>query len=323
MVDLGPYPRSGDLTGGATTSTECTAQARGRIRRAYRREVARAGGSWHALVTLADPDGTHRVAVEDAADEVVPAASVNKAAIACAVLDKVDRGALRLDRTLELTADTVLYGDGIYHLQTVWGDRLTLANVLTAMLMLSDNTAVRLCGQVCAGPEINEYLAGKGFTHTRVEPLPDDPRRMFLGTTTARETHRLLHKLVDGSMVSPAATRFVLSLLHGFTDGVRREMSSAERLRTVSKYGALDDGRHEAGAMFDADRTPRLIFSFFADLPGHGHNHGATHPLVAAHARLGRRMRDEVGALWPTASTVEAANPDHVRPPTVGPAHRP
>lgn len=245
-------------------------------------------------MTLTGPDGTHRVAVEDAADVVVAAASVNKVALACAVLDKVDRGELRLDQRLELTADTVLPGDGIYHLQTVWGDQLTLANVLTTMLVLSDNTAVRLCGRVCPGTEVNEYLAGRGFTHTRVEPLPHDPRRMFLGTTTARETHRLLHRLVTGAMVSPASTRLVLSLLHGFTDGVRRDMSSDERLRTATKYGALDDGRHEAGIMFDATGAPRLIFAFFADLPGHGHNLGATHPLVTAHARLGRHLLNAI-----------------------------
>jgi beta-lactamase class A len=279
------------------TPARTRAQALRRIRRAYQREIAKAGGAWHALVTLADVDGSHLVAVDDAADDVVPAASVNKLGVACAVLDKIDRGELRLDQTVELTPGIVLPGDGIYHLQTVWGDRLTLANVLATMLMLSDNTAVRLCGLVCTGTEVNDYLAGKGFTHTRVRPLPDDPHRMFLGTTTARESHRLLRKLVGGAMVSPAATRFALSLLHGFTDGVRRDMSSAERLRTATKYGSLDDGRHEVGVMFDAAGAPSLIFSFFADLPGHGHDLGATNPLVAAHARLGRRMFDEVAAL--------------------------
>ncbi|NJC63884.1 serine hydrolase [Planosporangium flavigriseum] len=265
------------------------------MRRAYQRETTRAGGTWNALVTLADRDGSHRVVIEDKADDVVPAASVNKLAVACAVLHKIDRGALRLDQTVELTPEIVLHGDGIYHLQTVWGDRLTLANVLTAMLMLSDNTAVRLCGLVCTGPEVNEYLAARDFRHTRVQPAPGNPHRMFLGTTTAREAHRLLRMLVAGTLISPAATRFVLSLLHGFSDGVRRTMSSDERLRTASKYGADDDWRHEVGVMFGDDSSAALIFSFFGDLPGHGHNFGATNPLVEAHARLGRLLLDEVG----------------------------
>ena len=45
--------------------------------------------------------------------------------------------------------DIILGGTGIYFLQTVYGDNLTIANFLTAMLLVSDNTAVRLCGLVC------------------------------------------------------------------------------------------------------------------------------------------------------------------------------
>jgi beta-lactamase class A len=286
-IDTGP------LTGPLT-------EVRRRLRRAYRRETARVGGAWHTLVTVVGPDGAHTVAVDDRADEVVSAASVNKLGVACAVLDKVDRGELRLDQRVELTPEIILYEDGIYHLQTVWGDRITLANVLTAMLLVSDNTAVRLCGLVCTGDDVNRYLAGRGFTHTRVEPLPADPHRMFLGVTTAREAHTLLGKLVAGTMVSPASTRFVLDIMRwtsGFHDGIRRSMSSDERLRTAVKHGALDNGRHEVGVMFDADDVPKLIFSIFAELPGHGADLGGTNPLVEARAKLGRRMRDQVSAL--------------------------
>jgi beta-lactamase class A len=266
----------------------------------YRRETARAGGTWHALITVTGPDGTPIVAVEDRADDVVTAASVNKLAVACAVLDKVDRGELRLNQRLELTAEIILSGDGIYHLQGVWGDHLTLANVLTALLVVSDNTAVRLCGLVCPGDEVNAYLAGNGFRHTRVDPLPDDPRRMFLGRTTAREAHTLVSRLVAGTMVSAAATRLMLGLMRapaGSHDGVRRDLSSRERDRTATKHGADEGCRHEVGAVLgdgpvDADPVPGIVFSFFADLPAHAADLGGTNPLVRARAALGRCMRD-------------------------------
>ncbi len=274
--------------------------ARQRIRRVYRREIARSGGTWHALITLAGPDGAQVVAVEDRADEVVTAASVNKLAVACAVLDKVDRGELRPDQQIELTAQIILSGDGIYHLQGVWGDHLTLANVLTALLVVSDNTAVRLCGLVCPGDEVNAYLAGNGFRHTRVDPLPDDPRRMFLGRTTAREAHTLVSRLVAGTLVSTAATRLMLDLMRaaaGDHDGVRRDMSSWERDRTAAKHGTDEGYRHEVGAMFDTDPVPEIAFSFFADLPAQAADLGGTNPLVRARATLGRCMRDQVRAL--------------------------
>jgi beta-lactamase class A len=283
----------------------------------YRRETGRAGGAWHALIMLTGPDGEQVVAVEDRADEVVPAASVNKLGVACAVLDKVDRGELRLDQRLELTSEIILFGDGIYHLQGIWGDHLTLANVLTALLVVSDNTAVRLCGLVCPGDEVNAYLAGKGFRHTRVEPLPADPRRMFLGHTTAREAHTLVRGLVAGTMVSPPATRLMLGLMcagAGDHDGIRRHMSSWERDRTAAKLGTDEGWRHEVGALFNAEfnaelnaefnadpgpasPVPEIVFSLFADLPAHAADLGGTNPLVRARATLGRCMRDQVREL--------------------------
>jgi hypothetical protein len=93
------------------------------LRDAYERETARSGGVWRSLVTLAGDDSRHRPVqhrpvqhrpvrhrpvqhrpvVDDRADEVVGAASVNKLGIACAVLDLVDRGEL----SLGLTSDRI------------------------------------------------------------------------------------------------------------------------------------------------------------------------------------------------------------------------
>ena len=270
-----------------TSRTEISEPAR-RIRRAYRAATARAGGTWRSLVTVA---GSARPAVEERADEVVRAASVNKLAIACAVLDLVDRGALRLDRRLELKPELVVGGSGIYHSQPVFGDRLTVAGALTAMLLVSDNTAVRLCGLVCPGARVNQYLARHGFRHTRVEPV--DARRMYLGTTTAREMHRLLSELVAGRLVGAASTRFVLDVMRstsGFHDGVRRGLSSDERSRIAVKHGAYEDRRHEVGIVFDRADAPAVVFALLATLPGHDGDFGATHPLVQARARLGRAL---------------------------------
>jgi beta-lactamase class A len=262
------------------------------LRSAYVRATGAAGGSWHSLVTVGGSDDP---AVDDGPDEVVPAASVNKLAIACAVLHLVDRGELSLDRTVEVTADVVLPGDGVFHLQPVWGDRVTLAHVITAMLLVSDNTAVRLCGRVCPGPAVNDYLAGEGFAHTRVEPLAADPSRMELGWTTARETHDLVRRLADGALLAPATTRFALAVLRapgGHHDGVRRIMSSAERARVAVKHGAYGTARNEIGAVFGADDRPRVVFAFFADHPRHGADLGATHPATEARATLGRPLLD-------------------------------
>jgi beta-lactamase class A len=241
---------------------------------------------------------------------------VQKLAVATAVMDKVDRDELGLGQRLRLASDDVLGGSGIYLLQTVWGDDLTLANILASMLLVSDNTAVRMCGRVVPGPEINEILAAKGFVNTRVEPLPTNPHRFLLGVTTAREISDLLARLAGGTLLSPRSCDFLLAILRwiqGYHDGIRRTMSSAERGRVATKYSAdfntLGAARHEVGVMFGADGAPALTYAFFADALGDLDNYGSTHPAVQAHSVLGRTMLDAISYPGGAGARAAAARP--------------
>jgi beta-lactamase class A len=264
----------------------------------YEHQKAKAGGNWYSYVTRADEDGSMKPIIEDDADHVVSAYSVNKLAIALAVMDKVDRGELSLTQKLNLTPEIIAGGSGMYFLQQGnYGDDLTIANLLTTMLLVSDNTAVRMLGRVVPGPEINDILAKKGFVTTRVEPLPDNPNRFYLGNTTPREMNRLLEGFANKTLVSSQSATFILTIMqwiNGYNDGIRRNMSSDERIRIATKYGALDDSRHEVGIMFDANGAPALIYAFMNDGVGDIGNYGATNPAVEAEAVLGRVMFDSI-----------------------------
>ncbi|MEU5693831.1 serine hydrolase [Actinosynnema sp. NPDC020468] len=290
-VDRGIAPRTG------------TTAARRAIARKYARETAKAGGTWSALITVTDPDGAEHPVVEDHPDRVVEAYSVNKVAVAVAVLDKVDRGLLRLDQRVEVTHDVVIRDtDGIFALDGAYPSSVTLGHALAALLTVSDNTAVRLCGLVVPALELNDVLAAKGFTHTRVEPV-DHPNRFYLGTTTPRETATLFARLARGDLLSPASTAHLLTVLRSltsFTEGVRRDLTSPERLDVATKAGWYDDGRNEAGLVFDARGVPVLTFALFAsgafrgDQARNFEDYGATHPALRARAALGRSCYDAV-----------------------------
>jgi beta-lactamase class A len=280
-----------------------------RIKQTYLRETQRAGGTWYSLITALGADGAMVRVVEERIDQVVAGYSVQKMAVALAVMDKVDHGELSLDQRQLLTADTVASGSGIYQLQTVYGDELTLANVLVAMLLMSDNTAVRLCGKLVSGPEINAILAGKGFPQTQVEPLPGNSHRFFLGNTTAREMHDLWLRLANQKLLSAQSTQFLLGItrwVNGYMDGVRRNMSSDERSRVAIKYGALGDSRHETGVIFDTTGAPALVFTLFNTGLGGTDNFGATNPGVQAEAVLGRVMLDVVDSSGDPPSPIHA-----------------
>jgi beta-lactamase class A len=285
---------------GVSGPAEAAASGPARIRKVYVKEKRTAGGMWHTHIAAVGADGALVPIVEDDADHVTYGYSVQKLAVATAVMDKIDRGLLSLGTKLDLQADIILGGSGIYHLHRVWGDEITVANFLTAMLLVSDNTAVRMCGRVVPALEINEILAAKGFVHTRVEPVAN-PNRFFLGTTTPREMHDLLWRLATKTLLSPASCDFLLSVtrwINGYHDGVRRVMSSRERERVATKYGAdfneLGESRHEVGIMFGADGAPLLTYAMFAEGLGEPENYGATHPAVQAHAKIGRTLFDNL-----------------------------
>jgi len=282
------------------TPTTPAAAAR-RVGQTYRRASRRAGGTWNSYVTVADPSGPLQVAVDEAPDVLVQAYSVNKIAVATAVLDKIDRGLLTIEQTVEVDRAIVSFdGDGIFGLDRGYPSTVTLGHVMAAMLTISDNTAVRLCSRVCPALEVNEILVAKGFPKTQVTPSTTNPGRFFLGKTTPRETHDMLQALVNGTLLSPSSTDYLLTALRAqtaFTDGIRRDMSSDERSRIGTKAGWFADGRNEAGLIFDKAGKPVLTYSIFAYGQAEPDNFGSTHPAVLARATMGRKFIDAVDRL--------------------------
>lgn len=266
-----------------------------RIAAVYQQQSRCAGGTWNSLISTIDPDGSVGVPVDDQSDVVVQAESVNKVAVATAVLDKVDRGLLTLDQTVQVTAAIVIAdGDGIFRLDGAYPSTVTVGHALAALLTISDDTAVRLCGLVAPAAEINQILVAKGFPNTQVVPVAN-PNRFFLGQTTPREMHDLLRALVGGTLLSAASTGYLIGLLRSpiaFTDGIRRTMSSDERSRIATKAGWFDDVRNEAGIIFDPAGAPQLIYSLFAHGQADPGNFGATHPAVRARDVMGRAFLD-------------------------------
>ena len=150
----------------------------------YQAKSARAGGTWNSAISVANADGTLTPAVQDKPDDVVQAYSVNKVAVATALLDKVDRGLLTLDQRVDVTADIVIPdGDGIFRLDGAYPSSVTLGHVLAALLTVSDDTAVRLCGLLTTSAEINQIIArlfsGSTQIYVPIRPVTVGDFRFF------------------------------------------------------------------------------------------------------------------------------------------------
>ncbi|ADD41444.1 serine hydrolase [Stackebrandtia nassauensis] len=280
----------------STEAASTPADAAKAIKESFDSETKAVGGWWNGYISVADKDGKLITAVDQKSDEVLEAWSCNKVPVAIAVLDKVDRGELKIDQLIQVTADIIAEdGDGIFRLDDAYPSQVTIGHVLANLLTISDDTAVRLCGTVVPGPEINEILKKKGFPKTQVEPKPDNPNRFFLGKTTPKESHEIWQQLIKGKLLSKESTERILNLTRApvaFTDGIRRNMSSDERLRIATKAGWLKDQRNEVGVIYDAAGAPVVTYTIFGGGQGKPEDFGATHPAVEARAKLGRTWLD-------------------------------
>jgi beta-lactamase class A len=322
-LGLGGAVAATTALGSGVASASTAARTPGdRIAAVYQNQSTKVGGTWNSMISLFNADGSSTTVVDQDSDTVVQAESVNKIAVATAVLDKVDRGLLTLDQTVQVTADIVIQdGDGIFRLDGAYPSTITLGHVLAALLTVSDDTAVRLCGLVAPTVEINQIMVAKGFPNTQVQ-AGSSPNRFFLGLTTAGEMHDILAALVAGTLLSAASTTYLLGIIRSpiaFTDGIRRTMSSDERARIATKAGWLDDVRNEAGVIFDAAGNPELIYSLFANGQAGADDFGATNPAVQARSVMGRRFLDILDA--DTTTTPPTATTR--RPVFRAPAYRP
>src|SRR6478672_7143217 len=97
-----PEDASGSQSESAVATVDADNQSVTRmVGKVYQRYASRAGGTWNSLITIATPGGGVGTAVQVDPDTEVEAYSVNKIAVAVAVLDKVDRALLSIDQLID------------------------------------------------------------------------------------------------------------------------------------------------------------------------------------------------------------------------------
>ncbi len=105
------------------------------------------------------------------AGETFPMASTYKVAIAARLLKRIDEQGLGLDEMIQITRDDLSPGGGIIKAHfSEPGVALSVHNLLTVMLTISDNTASDMLLGLAGGPEeVSEFLRSSGIEGMRVD----------------------------------------------------------------------------------------------------------------------------------------------------------
>ena len=258
-------------------------------------DLRASGFTGEVALHVTDRAGTALLSLN--ADRPFPAASTIKVPLLVLALEWAQGGRLDLAERVPLTVQDQVPGAGVLH-ELGPGLALSWLDVLTLMIIVSDNTATNLVIGRLGVETVNAWLEARGLAHTRlIGPLQLPPhlqneaqRRGERNRTSARDQATLLRRLADGELLDEAHTAQALDILgrQQLRDLIGRgvpQTAPGELLYPVaSKSGELRGVHHDVGLL----GTPRpLIVALLSE----GGEDPREHPENRDVLRLS-------GALW-------------------------
>ena len=231
------------------------------------------------------------------AGQPVQTASVIKLAILYEAMEQVRESKLRWDDHISLKSDDAVKGSGLLQFFDT-PLMLTVKDVLTMMIVVSDNTATNLAIERLGLEAINARLIQLGLKNTYLykkigkpatSTMPADQPKFGLGKTTAEEMETLMERIGvcrldspsegdshDGITAKDAAICDVaLTMLRNqfYRETIPRYLESADTTETgggiASKTGSLDAVRNDV-AIVSGKSGPMVLSIFTYGNADHG-----------------------------------------------------
>jgi beta-lactamase class A len=224
-------------------------------------------------------------------DAVVQTASVIKLTILFEAMEQVRAGEAHWDDKITLEPGDAVSGSGLLlFLDTP--QTLTLKDILTLMVIMSDNTATNLAIDKIGLDAVNARIAWMGLKNTHLykkigkpstEPMPDDQPKFGLGKTTPREMAEVMERIglcaLDdpGRLKTPIARPLspgdtaicgvAMKMLRNqfYRDTIPRYLEKLDTTEagggTASKTGSLNAVRADVAIV--AGKTGPMVLSIF------------------------------------------------------------
>jgi beta-lactamase class A len=247
----------------------------------------------------------------------VQTASVIKLPLMLQVFEQVKSGKLKLSAPMLLTKDNQVPGSGVLNLMDA-GLMMNLKDVITLMMVLSDNTATNMVIDAAGLSPTNEMLARMGLKNTYFYkkvykksegPMPPDQKKFGLGKTTAEEMARVIESIYRCDLGDPELCRQMITIMRSqqYRDMLPRYLQkndTSEELSPIAdKIGALDDVRNEVALVY-TQRGP-IVISIFTY---HNEDQSWT-PENKAEIMVGRLARAIVDAWSPEGLALKVSEP--------------
>jgi beta-lactamase class A len=269
-------------------------------------ELQAIAAAHHGKVALfAENLQTHRT-VALSPDTPVQTASVIKLAILYEALEQIRDNKVHFNDPITLTKTDQVPGSGVLHFFDA-PLPLTFKDVLTMMIIMSDNAATNLAIDHLGLEKINARIASLGLKDTYLykkiftpatAPMPADQKRFGLGKTTAHEMTVIMRKLVTCDLGTPprpgdpALCAVAVKMLQSqfYRTSIPRyleRLPGAAEGSIANKTGSLDAVRNDVAAI--STKNGLVILSVFT-WDNADHSWGADHEAELTIANLARAV---------------------------------
>lgn len=206
-------------------------------------------------------DGVMGVAIEDLSsgdhfllheDEVFAQASSIKITVLASLYLQAEQGKLKLTDLYTVQTSDLVPDSDIMNGLTPGVTRVTLRDLATMMVAVSDNAATNVLIDRVGMPNVNAMLDSLGLTHTRLRRKMMDLQAAKEGReniSTPREMMTLLGAIYHGKVLDKESTADFFKVLSTNKDSwIPRDLPAD--LKIANKPGALEAVRNDSGIVF-------------------------------------------------------------------------
>jgi beta-lactamase class A len=206
-------------------------------------------------------DGVMGVAIEDLTtgdhyflheDEVFAQASSIKITVLANLYLQAEQGELKLTDLYTVQSSDLVADSDIMNGLTPGVTRVTLRDLATMMVAVSDNSATNVLIDRVGMPNVNSMLDRLGLTHTRLRRKMMDLQAAKEGReniSTPREMMTLLDAIYHGKVLNKESTNDFFKMLSTNKDSwIPRDLPAD--LKVADKPGALEAVRNDSGVVF-------------------------------------------------------------------------
>ncbi|GLB60936.1 serine hydrolase [Cytobacillus sp. NCCP-133] len=207
-----------------------------------------------AAVYIQTEDGV----IETNADDSYSSASLIKVPILFAGLTQAEKGLLQLEEEVIVKDDSRVGGSGVLQAMTK-GLKVKMLDLMTLMIIVSDNTAANLIIEILGKEKINQLIKGFGLDKTELTRRMMDFEALRNGIdnkTTARDMVKSLKALAEHTILSGKYTELALRILEEqqYKNKLANTMDT-ERVKVASKTGELPGIEHDCAIFTSNGKT--------------------------------------------------------------------